>query len=276
MNFVNLNGKLFKANEPIFLASNRSYRYGDGLFETLKVVDGVIPFSVYHFERLLNSCLLLQFNLPTLLTVEVLQQQILDLCKKNNCIHLGRVRLSLFRGNGGLYDGDKTTQYVLEAWPLSKSLCQWNVNGLVTDIYMDARKACDTFSHLKSSSCIAYNVAAQYAKAHQLNDCFVLNSKGNIADSTIANVFILKADEVITPPLSEGCVDGVMRRHVIHTLLQNGYQVKQKPITIDFLKSADEVFVTNAIKGLQWVGQCGDVRYPYHEIEKIYHQFFKL
>jgi branched-chain amino acid aminotransferase len=99
---------------------------------------------------------------------------------------------------------------------------------------------------------------------------------GNIADSTIANVFILKANVLITPPLSEGCVDGVMRRHVIHTLLQNGYYVKQMPITIDFLKSADEVFVTNAIKGLQWVGQCGDVRYPYHETEKIYHQFFKL
>ncbi|MFM2339057.1 MAG: hypothetical protein RL115_2250, partial [Bacteroidota bacterium] len=87
MNFVNLNGKLFKANEPILLASNRSYRYGDGLFETLKVVDGVIPFSAYHFERLFNSCLLLQFNPPPLLTVEVLQQQILDLCKKNDCIH---------------------------------------------------------------------------------------------------------------------------------------------------------------------------------------------
>jgi branched-chain amino acid aminotransferase len=275
MSVINLNGKIYQSDEPVLLASNRSFRYGDGLFETMKVVKGFIPLSDYHFERLFSSFSLLQFEVPKLLTADKLQSEIINLCKKNDCLNSARVRLSFFRGNGGLYDGDKSTQYVIEAWPLSVSLCEWNANGLVTDIYMDAKKMCDAFSHLKSSSCLPYNLAAQYAKANQLNDCFLLNSNGNIADTTIANVFMIKEDEIITPPLTEGCVAGVMRRHVVHTLLQQGYKVIEKPITIEALTAANEIFLTNAVRGLQWVGQFRHCRYDHQKTIEIYNQSFK-
>jgi branched-chain amino acid aminotransferase len=107
MKSICVNGKIMAADEPALMASNRGYRYGDGLFETMKVVNGAILLLPLHFERFFNGLSLLKFEIPPLFTAEKLQQQILQLCKKNDCEKLGRVRLSVFRGNGGLYDEDK-------------------------------------------------------------------------------------------------------------------------------------------------------------------------
>ncbi len=143
MNYISLNGKLSPGSEPVLLAANRSYRYGDGLFETMKMIDGKIQLAAYHFERLFSGLLLLKFEIPKLFTAERLQEEILSLCKKNECEQLARTRLSVFRGNGGLYDEEKGLEYLIECWPLHSSVNKLNENGLVTGVYTDARKNCD-------------------------------------------------------------------------------------------------------------------------------------
>ncbi len=275
MNSICFNGKFFSADEPVLLASNRGYRYGDGLFETMKVQQGNILLADYHFERLYTGIAMLQFEMPRLFLRQRTEDEILHLCKKNKCEQLGRVRLSVFRGNGGLYDEEKALQYLIECWPLNESVSKLNENGLVIDIYSEAEKSCDKFSNLKSANFLPYSMAALYAKEKKVNDCLVLNSTGSIADSTIANLFVIKNGIIVTPGLDEGCVNGVMRRHLLKEMQNAGYDTREVAVSVNDLANADEVFLTNAINGIRWVRQFRDKLYTNIKTTEIYNRFIK-
>lgn len=275
MNQICFNGKYLSAEQPVLSATNRGYRYGDGLFETLKVSKGKIALAAYHFERLFSGLELLAYDIPRLFTCKILEEEILDLCRKNGCNNRARIRLSVFRGNGGLYDDDRKLQYIIECWPLDESIEKLNQNGLVIDVYPHARKSCDAFSNLKSASFLPYAAAADYAKKNKLNDCFILNSQERIADSTIANIFIVTGDVISTPPLSEGCVNGVMRRYLLENLKNSGMAVKEQAIAIADLMKADEVFFTNAVRGIRWVKQLGNKTYTNPKTVEIFNRFIK-
>lgn len=275
MNSICFNGKIIPADEPVLLASNRGYRYGDGLFETMKVAEGKILLSDHHFERLFAGLALLQFEIPRLFLRQKTEDEMLSLCKKNNCEGLARVRLSVFRGNGGLYDEDKGLQYLIECWPLTESVSKLNENGLVIDVFPGAEKSCDKFSNLKSANFLPYSMAALYAKEKKLNDCLVLNTTGGIADSTIANLFIIKNAIVITPGLEEGCVNGVMRQYLLKKLQAADYPVQEATLSVNDILVADEVFLTNAIHGIRWVRQFRDMSYGNVKTVEIYNRFIK-
>lgn len=273
--FICLNGKILRAEDPVLLASNRGYRYGDALFETMKVASKNILLETYHFERLFAGLRLLQFEVPKLLTREKLCKEVLLLAEKNNCGDLARIRLSVFRGNGGVYDEERTPQYLIECWPLNESLNRLNENGLVIDVFPAARKSCDSFSHLKSANYLPYTMAAIYAKANKLNDCLVLNTDGNIADGTIANIFLIKEGVVITPGPDQGCVNGVMRRHLLEKMKDAGYSIQENPVSVSTLEEADEIFLTNAISGIRWVKQFREKVYSNNLTVEIYNRFIK-
>lgn len=273
--FICLNGKILRAEDPVLLASNRGYRYGDALFETMKVASKNILLETYHFERLFAGLRLLQFEIPKLLTRKKLCKEVLLLAEKNNCGDLARIRLSVFRGNGGVYDEERTPQYLIECWPLNESLNRLNENGLVIDVFPAARKSCDSFSHLKSANYLPYTMAAIYAKANKLNDCLVLNTDGNIADGTIANIFLIKEGVVITPGPDQGCVNGVMRRHLLEKMKDAGYSIQENPVSVSTLEEADEIFLTNAISGIRWVKQFREKVYSNNLTVEIYNRFIK-
>ncbi len=238
------------------MADNKSYRYGDGLFETMKVKKGNILLEDFHFDRFCSSIELMGYDIPALLTNEKLREQINLLCLRNKCNSWSRIRLSAFRGNGGINDGNNEFQYLIECWPLNDSLNDLNSNGFEVDIYPDIRKSCDKFSNLKSANFLPYVLAARYAKKNKLNDCLVLNTHDCIADATISNVFLVKGKDIKTPSLAEGCVNGVMRKWLI-----NRFQVTEAKLTPEDLLSADEVFLTNVIYGLRWVKQFRQKQY---------------
>lgn len=240
----------------MLMVDNKSYRYGDGLFETMKLVGKNISLEKYHFERFFSGLQQMGFDIPAPVTKEKLKQQVIGLCEKNNCAESGRVRLSVFRGNGGIYEGNNDLQYIIESWPLDRSVNQLNENGYIIGIYPDARKSCDKFSNLKSANYLPYVMAARFAKQNKWNECLVLNTHDRITDATIANIFLIKDEQIITPPLTEGCVNGVMRRYLIEQL-----PVKQTALTIDDILSADELFLTNAVQGIRWIKQFQDKTY---------------
>ena len=252
---------------PVLLASNRGYRYGDGLFETMKVHRGKILLAAYHWERLSAGMKLLGLEPPAFFEPARLEEQILSLSNKNNCGELARIRLSVFGGNGGLYDDHRDTQFLIEAWALPATVNKMNENGLVLGVYEGARKHIDHFSNLKSANFLPYTLAARYAKVQHWNDAIVLNTEGRIADTTIANIFLVKDGTILTPSLQEGGVAGVMRRWALEN---SPLPVQEGPITLADLKTADEIFVTNAIHGVRWVRQCGDQMYKYATAEIIY------
>jgi branched-chain amino acid aminotransferase len=166
-------------------------------------------------------------------------------------------------------------EYLVECWPLNESVNKLNENGLVIDIYREAEKSCDKFSNLKSANFLPYSMAALFAKQNKLNDCLVMNSKGGIADSTIANLFIIKNGVIITPGLDDACVNGVMRRHLLTELPVAGYEVRESSLSVNDLLTADEVFLTNAINHIRWVRQCSNKVYANEKTMEIYERLTK-
>ena len=268
--FINYNGRMLDEQEPVIKASDRSYRYGDGVFETIKVWKSKILLAELHFERLMFSLQTLKINRPKLVTPERLKNEILELCGRNKCEDAARVRLSISRGAGGLYDSDDNFQYLIECSTLTGTSSKLNENGVIIDIFPHARKSIDIFSNLKSSNYLPYTMAALYAKEKNLNDCLLLNMHDRICDATIANVFWVKDKTVFTPPLSEGCVAGVMRRYLIEKLATVGQSLKEEELGIRNLENADEVFFTNAIYGIRWVKQFRENIYDNKISEKLY------
>ena len=270
MNSICLNGKILPSDKPALMVDNKSYRYGDGLFETMKVKGKNILLQTFHFERFYFGLEQMGFVIPALLTTEILKHQIMLLCEKNKCDAWTRVRMSVFRGNGGPYDRSNDLQYVIECWPLNDSVNQMNGNGFVIDIFPDARKSCDKFSNIKSANYLPYVMAARYAKENKLNECLVLNTHDRIADGTIANIFLINDEKIMTPSLNEGCVNGVMRRWLIEQ-----FKTKEAVLTMDDLLTADELFFTNVVHGIRWVKQFRDKAYSNLISSKIHHELVK-
>ncbi len=200
----------------------------------------------------------------------------LGLCKKNGHSRLARVRLVVFRGSGGLYDAaDHFPNYIIESWPLPAGSGHMNSNGLFIDIFPDGRKSCDPYSNIKTNNFLLYALAALHAKGNGLNDCLVLNSHDRVADSTIANLFYSRAGKIYTPPLSEGCVAGVMRRHLLERLPGAGFSVEERETSPEDLEGAEEVWLTNAIRGLNWVQGFRLAKYGHALGRSVYDSLIK-
>jgi branched-chain amino acid aminotransferase len=248
--WINYDGQMLRSDTQILTVGNRSFRYGDGLFETMMVRDGQLCLGAYHFDRLFSG---MQFlSIHAAFNRETLESQILELCRKNGDGPRSRVRLVVFRGEGADPIGH-TPHYIIESWPLPGAPTL-NDRGLIIDVFPAGRKACDALSNLKSNNYLLYTLATLYAQDHGLDDCLVLNSHDSLADSTIANLFYVDKGQVFTPPLSAGCVAGVMRRHLIENMPGAGFAVEEKMVTTEDLLNADEIFLTNAIRGIRWVG----------------------
>jgi branched-subunit amino acid aminotransferase/4-amino-4-deoxychorismate lyase len=274
-NFLFYNGKLTKADNLLISPNNRSFRYGDGFFETIKLVNGKIQLADQHMERLFSSLELLQFQKPTYFTAEYLKEQVLTLAKKNYHDKLARVRITIFRGDGGLYDvNNHFPHHLVQTWELEPSYNSLNENGLVLDIFRDARKVCDHYSHLKSNNYLSYAMAALWAKQKKLNDAILLNPYDRVADASIANVFIVGTNGLIkTPALTEGAVSGVMRRHILKCLCEEDMPVEETALQQEDLFGAAEIFLTNAIYGIRWVKQLGNNGYT-NQLSSLLHKKF--
>jgi len=271
--YICFDGKLLLAGQPALAADNKSYRYGDGLFETMKMVNGRIPLFPRHIQRLFQGLERLQFPIPPLFTPEKIQHEIISLCEKNKCSELGRIRLSVSRGEGGIYEQENDRlHYLIECSPANSSVNDWNEKGLVTGIYPHARKSTDAFSGLKSANYLPYTMAARYAMQQQWNDCLVLNTAGFLADATIANIFIVKNNQLLTPATNQGGVDGVMRKYLLETLSKAGYTAKETVLSIEEAMAADELFLTNALYGIRWVDCLGEKKYTQRLSLQIYRE----
>jgi branched-chain amino acid aminotransferase len=96
-------------------------------------------------------------------------------------------------------------------------------------------------------------MAGIYRKHHGLDDVILLNENGLLCEASGSNVFIWYRDTLYTPALSEGCVDGVMRRIVMEVARENDIDVIEAQINPEILNEAEELFLTNAVHGMQWV-----------------------
>ena len=275
-NFVNFNGKILNEKKARVSVNNRSFRYGDGCFETIKVVNRKISLAEFNIDRLFATLHLLQFESPSFFTPAFILQSITELVEKNQHQKLARVRLTIFRGNGGLYDPENHYPiYLIQSWPLNPENNNLNENGLVIGTYPNGFKAADALANIKSNNFLLYAMAAMHSKKQHWNDALVLNHKGTFADATIANLFIITNKTITTPPLSDGPVNGTMRRYLLQSLPALGYSVQEQSISPEDLHQADECFLTNAIYGLKWIKQHDDTNFQSKHVFTIHNELIK-
>lgn len=272
--FFNYNGDILSNKQSVITIDNRSFRYGDGCFETMKIINSSIALSHYHFERLFSSLNTLKLKPKQHFTHDFLYAQIKQLALKNQHQKLARIRLTIFRTGEGLYDDcNYDFNYIIQSTELDSSILKLNKQGLSIDIFFDSKKSCDNFSNIKSNNYLPYAMASIWAKENMLDDAIVLNNYNRIADSTIANIFIVKNEKIKTPALTEGCVEGVMRRHLLKCMREKGIFCEETQIEKEALEDADEIFLTNAIHGIRWVNRFGKKIYT-NEAAKYLHEKF--
>lgn len=265
--YINWNGKIVEKDNFHISPDNRSFRYGDGFFETMKIVNGNILLAGFHFTRFFSSLQILSFDVPVLFTQEYFTEQVQHLVIKNKHSSHARVRLMVYRGNGGLYDPENHyPNFVIQSSLLPDAGGELNIDGFDIDIYTEARKVSDSFSMVKSNNYLPYAMAALWAKKNKLHDCLLLNPYDNICDSTIANIFIVQNNLIKTPALAEGCVNGVARAYLIECCKKDNIPLNETIISAEDILHASEVFLTNAVAGIRWVKQLGERVYNHHAV----------
>jgi branched-chain amino acid aminotransferase len=238
-------------------AANRAFRYGDGVFESIRTTEGEVPLWAYHWRRLCLSAEALGIALPKNYTHDGLFDAVAR-------YEHARVRLTLYRVDEGRYAPaeDSSSALWIDGEPLQIVGCSPDPDVLQMGVCPEIRLPCDAFSHLKSCSALRYVVAARYRQANGLEDCFLLNVHGRVAEASSSNVFAVLGDgAVATPPLSEGCVAGVMRAYVLDLLEKMGLAFREQPLSLEDLSEAREIFLTNAVRGLRSVGRFGQRSY---------------
>ncbi|MEY4280721.1 MAG: hypothetical protein RLZ39_133, partial [Bacteroidota bacterium] len=252
--FVCINGKILNAEQAAIAIDNRTFRYGIGLFETLLVINKEVQQLSAHWSRLQQGLQILGFKTPSFFNEKSLLEAIQTLLSKNKHHQHARVRIQFFANAGGILETQHTTcNYLIETYAIDPTICELNENGLEVGLHTLYKKEIDPLSPYKINGRICYAMAAQEAKEKKWNDALVLNSHGNIIESSISNIFWVKNKEIFTPPVSEGCIAGIMRAHWIAVLKEKGIPVIEMPLIKELLLQADEVFLTNSIRKIRWV-----------------------
>lgn len=268
--FFIYNNQFFHQHQTVTTVDNRGLRYGDGLFETMRLHQGKILNEGFHFERFFDGMKVLEFDIPENFSPVFFDHAIKDLLQTNSIQENARIRLMVFRSDGNIFDTEKNfPNYIIEASALSEQL-ELNETGLLIDIFPTAKKSCDIYSNLKSNNYLLPVMGARFAKQNQLNDVILLNAFGRICESAIANVFIIKNNKIYTPPLSEGCVAGTMRRWMLEKFSLKKYSVVEKKLSVDSILDADEVFLTNSIHAVRWVQKFHGKTYSNQKVKEIF------
>lgn len=266
--FYNYNGSIIPATQQVLQLSNRAYRYGDGLFESMRMIKGQLQFAGLHAKRLQQGMKVLQFENYTVFDGDFLKEKAKELSGRNKSKN-GRLRLTVFRDSTGLYTPeDDKFGYSLEWETLEDQQYALNTRGLIMNIYEDIPKPINALSNFKTCNSLNYVLAGIYKKKNRLDDAFILNQSGFLCESISSNIFIKYNGMLYTPALSEGCIKGVMRQVVLDLALKNNIPVTEAQINPQVLNEAEEVFVTNATRGIQWVLGFNRKRY-FYETSKL-------
>jgi len=245
---INFNGNFESKNDFSLSIQNRAFKFGDALFETIKVEDGRIVFIEDHYFRLMASMRMLRMEISMKFALEFFEKEILRTIEVNKLIN-ARVRFSVFRNDGGLYlPKDNTTSYLIEADQLSSTLKK----DYEVDLFKDHYVFSGMLSTLKTNNKILNVIASVYADENGLDNCILLNENKQIVEAINSNIFLVKNHQITTPSLSEGCLKGVVRKNIISLINKDAeYEIFETAISPFDLQKADEVFLTNAIVGIQ-------------------------
>jgi branched-chain amino acid aminotransferase len=250
---INFNGTIITASETNLMVNNRAFLYGDGVFETMKIVDQKILFLEDHYFRLMASMRIVRMEIPMNFTMEFLEEQIISLAIAKNYSDSAKVRITVYRNDGGNYlPLQSTVSYLINCTPLENKLYSIDSKPYEVDLYKDFYISKQLLSTLKTTNKIINVIASIYADENGLDNCLLLNESKNVAEALQGNIFMVLNGKLITPPLNEGCLNGVMRMQILKLASKMvNLEVEELEISPFDLQKAEELFVSNVIKGIQ-------------------------
>lgn len=249
---ININGALQDSNLQLSI-SNRSFLYGDGVFETLKIVNNKILFFEDHYFRLMASMRIIRMQIPMSFTLEYLEEQILNLAVVNNHQDSARIRFTVFRNEGGFYlPTDNSVSFIIQSAEILEPKYSFEKKSFEVDLYKDFIVPKQLLSTLKTANKITNVTAGIFAKENDLDAALLINEDKNVIEAANGNLFMLMGNNLITPPISEGCLNGIMRKQLIEIAKKIvSIEVIEQAISPFDLQKADELFITNVIMGIQ-------------------------
>lgn len=254
------------------LGTNRGFLFGDAVFETMKVVQGQILFFEDHYFRLMSAMRIIRMEIPNDFTMEFLEDAIKAEIEKTNIkAPAFRVRMTVYRDSEGLYTPiHNEVGYIIQCSPLASAYYDFNNELYEVELFKDYYVSAQLLSTIKSTNRIINVVASIFAKENKYNNCILLNDSKNVVEAINGNLFIVIGNELITPPLSEGCLKGVLRKQILEIALKiDGLQVTEAIISPFDLQKANEVFITNCITGIQPVTQYRKKQYQTTKANKL-------
>jgi branched-chain amino acid aminotransferase len=249
---INFNGSIVSNNTSL-LTHNRAFLYGDAVFETVKIVNSKILFLEDHYFRLMSSMRIVRMEIPMNFTMEFLEEQIIALAKAKNFENSSRARITVYRNDGGYYlPQNNTVSFLINVEELANTYYSISQKEYVVDLYTDFYVTKQLLSSIKTTNKILNITASIYASENDLDNCLLLNDSKNVVEALQGNLFMLKGKTLVTPPVSEGCLNGVMRKQILVLAKKTvNIEVVEEAISPFDLQKADELFITNVIKGIQ-------------------------
>jgi len=249
---INFNGRMLDESKAILHSNNRVFKYGDALFETLKIVNLKINFLEDHYFRLMASMRMLRMEIPLNFTMEFFESELLKTAAQNN-LENARVRLTVFRKDGGLYNPTSNQiDFIIEASLLISLVKETYSVDIFKDYYLNS----DMLSTIKTTNKITNVLASIYASENEFDNCILVNEKKHVVEAINGNIFVVKGNIIKTPPITDGCIKGIIRKKILEMVSKSDdYSIEEVEISPFELQKADEVFITNTIVGIQPVTQ---------------------
>lgn len=249
---INFNGTLVTESD-IAIHENRAFLYGDSIFETLKVLDGKVLFLEDHYFRLMASLRIVRMEIPMNFTMEYMEEQVMLLVDTLPVAPSYRVRMSVFRKPGGYYlPVNNNVEFIVTASALTEPLYSFTDAAYEVDLFRDFYVTKQLLSTLKSTNRMVQITGSIYAHENGLENCLILNDDKNVVEALQGNLFMLTGNKLVTPPIADGCLNGIMRKQILELAGKiEGLQVSEASVSPFDLQKADELFITNVIKGIQ-------------------------
>ncbi len=248
---INFNERILPKDTLLLSYQNRAFKYGDAIFDTLKCENNKIAFLEEHYFRIMSSMRMLRMQIPMNFTLEYYEQEITKVLEANSLLENARIRVTIFRNDGGLYLPETNTiGFLIEASHLAIKKHE----SYEMELFKDFPVYSGLLSTIKTTNKMVHVLASIHASEYGYENCFLLNEKKNVVEAMNSNLFVVKNGIVITPPLTEGCLNGIIRKKMIELIRKSEkYNVEEKTISPFDLLKVDEVFLTNSISEIQSV-----------------------
>jgi len=264
---VNQNGSIIKLHEIKLDQENRAFKYGDGIFDTLKFDNGSIHYLEDHYFRLMSSMRMLRMKIPMDFTLDFYEKQIRLTLMANDLNEAGRIRVNVFRKAGGLYTPNTNeVSYMIEVG----SLNQDNDQEVEIELFKDFPLASGLLSTIKTNNRIINVLGSIFAKENNYQNCILINEKKELVEALNSNVFLIRGNDILTPSLASGCINGIIRKKIIERLKKHDtFKISEVSISPFDLLKVDEVFLTNSINEIQAVHKYRKKVYKQEKTEEI-------